>query len=114
MVFFDAARVLIPFVISFAVGIATAPILTYYLYKHHAWKKKGGKVKEWIEKVRGNHSEKMANLQLAILNALEKNGEKVDLAEFWLVDQYSVQIEKQFFPGMTDAEFKAKLKTNLD
>ncbi|MDB5237012.1 MAG: mraY [Parcubacteria group bacterium] len=45
MVFFNAARVLIPFVISFAVGIAGAPLLTYYLYKHHAWKKKGGKGK---------------------------------------------------------------------
>lgn len=41
----DAARVLIPFVISFAVGIALAPVLTHYLYKHRAWKKKGGKGK---------------------------------------------------------------------
>lgn len=40
---FDAARVLIPFVISFAVGIATAPILIHYLYEFKAWKKKGGK-----------------------------------------------------------------------
>lgn len=41
----DAARVLIPFVISFAVGIALAPVLTHYLYKHRAWKKKSGKGK---------------------------------------------------------------------
>jgi phospho-N-acetylmuramoyl-pentapeptide-transferase len=40
---FDAARVLIPFVIAFAIGISSAPILTHYLYKHKAWKKKGGK-----------------------------------------------------------------------
>jgi hypothetical protein len=45
MVIFDAARVLIPFVICFAVGIASAPVLTFYLYKHKAWKKKGGKGK---------------------------------------------------------------------
>ncbi|MDB5266061.1 MAG: mraY [Parcubacteria group bacterium] len=45
MTIFDAARVLIPFVISFAVGIAGAPLLTYYLYKYRAWKKKGGKGK---------------------------------------------------------------------
>ena len=45
MVIFDAARVLIPFVICFAVGIAAAPLLTHYLYKHRAWKKKGGKGK---------------------------------------------------------------------
>lgn len=40
---FDAARVLIPFVISFAAGVLLAPILTHYLYKHKAWKKKAGK-----------------------------------------------------------------------
>ncbi|HEV7121200.1 MAG TPA: hypothetical protein VGN56_00035 [Candidatus Paceibacterota bacterium] len=45
MIIFDAARVLIPFVISFAVGIAGAPLLTHYLYKYKAWKKKGGKGK---------------------------------------------------------------------
>lgn len=42
---FDAARVLIPFVLSFSVGIALAPLLAHYLYKHKAWKKKGGKHK---------------------------------------------------------------------
>lgn len=41
----DAARVLIPFVIAFAVGIASAPFLTHHLYKYKAWKKKGGKGK---------------------------------------------------------------------
>ncbi len=45
MLFFDAARVLIPFVVSFAVGIATAPVLAHYLYTYKAWKKKGGKGK---------------------------------------------------------------------
>lgn len=39
----DAARVLIPSVISFSVGIALAPVLTHYLFKHRAWKKKSGK-----------------------------------------------------------------------
>jgi phospho-N-acetylmuramoyl-pentapeptide-transferase len=43
--FFDAARVLIPFIVSFAVGIMLAPVLAHYLYKHRAWKKKGGKGK---------------------------------------------------------------------
>lgn len=42
---FDAARVLIPFVIAFAIGIASAPLLAHYLYKYKAWKKKGGKGK---------------------------------------------------------------------
>ena len=42
---FDAARVLIPFVIAFAIGISSAPILAHYLYKYKAWKKKGGKGK---------------------------------------------------------------------
>lgn len=41
----DAARVLIPSVISFIVGIGLAPVVTHYLYKHQAWKKKGGKGK---------------------------------------------------------------------
>lgn len=39
----DAARVLIPFVLSFILGIGLAPILAHYLYKHKAWKKKAGK-----------------------------------------------------------------------
>ncbi|HVW71632.1 MAG TPA: hypothetical protein VHB93_00580 [Candidatus Paceibacterota bacterium] len=41
----DAARVFIPAVISFAIGIALAPILAHYLYKYKAWKKRGGKGK---------------------------------------------------------------------
>ncbi len=45
MLFFDAARVLIPFIVSFAVGIILAPFLTHYLYAYKAWKKKGGKGK---------------------------------------------------------------------
>jgi phospho-N-acetylmuramoyl-pentapeptide-transferase len=42
---FNAARILIPFIIAFSVGIMGAPLLTHYLYKHRAWKKKGGKGK---------------------------------------------------------------------
>ena len=43
--FLDAARVLIPSVISFIIGIGLAPVVAHYLYKHRAWKKKGGKGK---------------------------------------------------------------------
>lgn len=39
----DAARVLIPSVISFVIGIAMSPVLTHYLFKYRAWKKKAGK-----------------------------------------------------------------------
>lgn len=42
---FDAARVLVPFVIAFAIGIATTPVLAHYLYTYKAWKKKPGKLK---------------------------------------------------------------------
>lgn len=42
---FNASRVLIPFVVSFAVGIMLAPLLSHNLYKYRAWKKKGGKGK---------------------------------------------------------------------
>ncbi|MEK9160649.1 MAG: hypothetical protein AAB440_01255 [Patescibacteria group bacterium] len=45
MMLLDAARVLLPFVIAFAIGISIAPILTHYLFKYKAWKKKGGKGK---------------------------------------------------------------------
>lgn len=41
----DAARVLIPSVLSFIVGIGLAPVLAHYLYTYKAWKKKGGKGK---------------------------------------------------------------------
>ncbi len=40
---YDAARVLIPSVSAFIIGIALSPLLTHYLYKHRAWKKKSGK-----------------------------------------------------------------------
>ena len=43
MMLYSAARVLIPFILTFAVGMAAAPILSYYLYRFQAWKKKGGK-----------------------------------------------------------------------
>lgn len=39
----EAARVVIPFVLAFAAGIALAPILTHYLYRYRVWKKQGGK-----------------------------------------------------------------------
>lgn len=42
---FDAARVLIPSVITFVIGIALTPVVAHFLYKHRAWKKKGGKGK---------------------------------------------------------------------
>lgn len=41
----DAARVLIPAVVAFAIGIAFAPVLTHYLYHWRTWKKVGGKGK---------------------------------------------------------------------
>lgn len=40
----DAARVLIPFVLAFGVGIVFAPLLAGELYKRRAWKKKAGKL----------------------------------------------------------------------
>lgn len=43
MIVIDAARVLIPSVVSFIIGIAMAPVLAHYLYKYKTWKKVGGK-----------------------------------------------------------------------
>ncbi len=40
---FDAARVLVPFVVSFAIGIIVAPIVAHALHERKAWKKKAGK-----------------------------------------------------------------------
>lgn len=42
---FNAARVLIPFVAAFGIGIALSPIVAHYLYTYKAWKKRGGKQK---------------------------------------------------------------------
>lgn len=39
----DAARVLIPSIVSFVIGIGIAPFVAHFLYKHQAWKKVGGK-----------------------------------------------------------------------
>lgn len=38
------ARVLLPAAIAFAVGMAATPVLTHYLYKFKAWKKRSGKL----------------------------------------------------------------------
>jgi phospho-N-acetylmuramoyl-pentapeptide-transferase len=43
MILSDAVRVLIPAALSFALGIAFAPVLSYYLYRYRAWKKYSGK-----------------------------------------------------------------------
>lgn len=39
----DIIKVFVPALIAFALGILLTPILTHYLYKYKAWKKKGGK-----------------------------------------------------------------------
>ena len=39
----DATRVLVPFILSFVIGIALSPIVAHYLYRYSAWKKKAGK-----------------------------------------------------------------------
>tara|TARA_B100000745_G_scaffold300595_1_gene255694 strand:+ start:3782 stop:4846 length:1065 start_codon:yes stop_codon:yes gene_type:complete len=39
----EILKVFVPAIVAFLVGIAGAPILTHFLYKHKAWKKKGGK-----------------------------------------------------------------------
>ncbi|MGB4076861.1 MAG: hypothetical protein WBK28_04155 [Minisyncoccia bacterium] len=41
----DAARVLLPFIASFSVGVLLAPLLSHFLYTFKAWKKKSGKGK---------------------------------------------------------------------
>lgn len=39
----DVIRVLVPAVTAFVIGIAITPIVTHYLYKYRAWKKRAGK-----------------------------------------------------------------------
>lgn len=39
----DIIKVFVPAVVAFWVGILGTPILTHYLYKYKAWKKRGGK-----------------------------------------------------------------------
>ena len=40
----SVVKVIAPAVTAFAIGIAITPVLTHYLYKYKAWKKKPGKV----------------------------------------------------------------------
>jgi len=40
----DIVKVFVPAALAFFIGIGIAPLLTHYLYKHKAWKKKAGKV----------------------------------------------------------------------
>ena len=39
----DIVKVFVPAALAFFIGIGITPIVTYYLYKHKAWKKKAGK-----------------------------------------------------------------------
>ena len=43
MVIIDIVKVIFPAALAFFIGIAITPILTHYLYKHKAWKKKSVK-----------------------------------------------------------------------
>jgi len=43
MVIIDIVKVIVPAALAFFIGIAITPIVTHYLYKHKAWKKKSGK-----------------------------------------------------------------------
>lgn len=40
----DTVRVLVPAVASFLIGIAITPLISHYLYKYRAWKKRAGKI----------------------------------------------------------------------
>ncbi len=40
----NALKVFLPVTVSFFIGICLSPILTHYLYKYKAWKKKAGKI----------------------------------------------------------------------
>ncbi|MEI8337856.1 MAG: hypothetical protein WCF92_01765 [bacterium] len=40
----EALKVFLPITVSFFIGICLSPILTHYLYKYKAWKKKAGKI----------------------------------------------------------------------
>lgn len=44
MIVTSIIKVFIPAAAAFVIGIAFAPLLTHYLYKHHVWKKKEGKI----------------------------------------------------------------------
>ncbi|MCK4918561.1 MAG: hypothetical protein KAS02_02145 [Candidatus Pacebacteria bacterium] len=41
----DVVKIFVPWIISFFIGLAIAPLLTHYLYKHKMWKKVSGKQK---------------------------------------------------------------------
>jgi phospho-N-acetylmuramoyl-pentapeptide-transferase len=41
---YEIIRILIPATVSFLLGMAMTPVLTHYLYKHRAWKKRPGKI----------------------------------------------------------------------
>ncbi|MCH7597592.1 hypothetical protein IID27_00920 [Patescibacteria group bacterium] len=40
----DIVKIFVPAALAFFIGIGITPIVTHYLYKHKAWKKKAGKV----------------------------------------------------------------------
>lgn len=44
MILTDTIKVIAPAAAAFMVGIAITPILTYYLYRYKAWKKRAGKI----------------------------------------------------------------------
>lgn len=44
MIILDVVKVFVPTAIAFFVGIGITPVVSHYLYKHKAWKKKSGKV----------------------------------------------------------------------
>ena len=53
-----------PAIVTFVIGILITPIVTHFLYKHHVWKKQGGKtalggkIAEVFNELKGEHETK--------------------------------------------------------
>ncbi len=96
---FSAARVLTPFVLTFCIGIALAPVLTGFLYKYKVWKKKGGKqaidgtVAEEFTRLHGEretHTPRMGGIliwgSVLVVGALTTLLALLSRENFWSID----------------------------
>lgn len=91
----DIVKVFTPATLAFFIGIAITPVLTHYLYKHKAWKKKAGKVD-------------MGGKNTPIFNELHKNKDtgtpRMGGIVVWfsaLVTIVGIWLVSQIFPGET-------------
>ena len=96
-----------PAIVTFVIGILITPIVTHFLYKHHVWKKQGGKtalggkIAEVFNELKGEHETKTPRMGGIVIWA----SVMITLISFYVL---SLLLPTSFF---TDLDFLTRSQT---